>query len=93
MRERFAIIRRGRRRYAPAAPAIRDADARPGPVGTEYDVRKHVNIPEVAEVSVKRPQSVSAKGFTPLPRCSRCGTAVAHSQVICHGCGNGLGRL
>lgn len=95
MRDRFAFIRRGKRRSSPGAPAPVQGrpEYRPNLFATEYDVRKHIEIPDTAEVRVEQQRTAPIDGFTPLPRCPHCGTAVAHSQVVCHGCGSGLGRL
>lgn len=93
MKRRFSLIRRGKVRYAPVAPApdpVEDGQAVPFP---GEDLKTRIGIPEVADVRDDRPKTISIEGFTPLPRCSHCGTAVAHSQVVCHGCGRGLGRL
>ena len=87
------MIRRGKVRYAPVAPASEPADDGRAIPFPGDDLRKHMDVPEVASVRADRPKTGSIDGFIPLPRCSHCGTAVAHSQVVCHGCGRGLGRL
>ena len=93
MKRRFSLIRRGKIRYVPAAPKPEPVEERQDIPFPEGGARRHVDIPEVATVRVDRPRTVMVEGFTPLPRCSHCGTAVAHSQVVCHGCGRGLGKL
>lgn len=93
MKQRFSFIRRAKVRYAPVSPASEQAAETPAAAAPEHDLRTHMEIPEVAQVPDQRSDVVSAKGFTPLPRCGRCGTAVAFSQVICHGCGGGLRGL
>jgi hypothetical protein len=94
MRERFAFIRRGKRGSSPSTPpqVLERPEYRPNLFAAEYDVRKQAVIPETAEAHAEQ-QTAAIDGFVPLPRCPHCGTAVARSQIVCHGCGSGLGRL
>ena len=93
MRSVLNLMRKGRKQQAQVTDTSTSSserpDYRPYLYAIEYDQRERSDSDE--NVLMRRRdvlnQAAPIEGFTPLPRCPRCGTALAHSQMQCHGCG------
>lgn len=91
MRSVLNLMRKGRRQQAQVieTPSSERPDYRPYLYAIEYDQRERTDPDENVLMRRRSVQNhiEPVKGFTPLPRCPRCGTALGHSQMQCHGCG------
>lgn len=95
MRSVFALMRRvGRQRpQTIEASSPEHPDVIPDPHAAEPGVMRRPETPENVLSRRDSAKTQALEGFTPLPRCPRCGTAIGHSQMECHGCGMETGWL